>query len=437
MTDTTAFLHTGSCVRYFRSRLIAAALTLTLFMVPGCKTAEDQVQNPRSRPVKITTVSRDTGMEQISLPGKTRASRRVDLSFKVSGPLVELMVEEGQKVGKGQVIARIDPRDFKTRVSGIRSALSEARATLRSMEKGAREEDLRMLESALEAARAEYVFAEDLYLQSKQLWEKKYISRIDFNRHTSQRDMAKARFKAAKQDLVKGRNGARVEDIEAMESRIKGLAVQGKAARDALDDTFLRAPFSGYVAKRYVENHQKVRAKQPIVLLVDISEIEIVVDVPETLMAAIHKTADARMSARLTVAPDQRFSLIPKEYSIHADPQTQTYAVVLTMPQPENITILPGMTAIVENHPDMGAPEYRRIIIPAAAVTRDSEKTPFVWQLDEKKMTVAKTRVRIGKLTGSQDIVILEGLLGGEKIVTAGAAFLRAGMKVRVWEGMN
>nr|NJM02876.1 biotin/lipoyl-binding protein [Desulfobacula sp.] len=202
-----------------------------------------------ARPVKVITVGGRPEAEDISLPAKTRANQRADLSFKVAGPMIELPVEEGQEVEKGQLIARLDPRDFETHLRGINSSLSEATANLKSMESGARAEDIRMLESAVDAATAEYLFAEDQYERYKKLWISQHASRADYDRQTSLRDKAKAGLESARQDLAKGKKGARKEDIEAQQSRIRGLEASLKAARDALEDTYLKAPFTGVVAK--------------------------------------------------------------------------------------------------------------------------------------------------------------------------------------------
>ncbi len=416
--------------RYFVMASLAAVL---LFVVGGCKEKEDSTAEVLPRPVKVITVAgtADTGV--VSFPGKTRANQRADLSFKVAGPLVEFPVEEGQAVQQGQLIARIDPRDFETRVKEIKSSLAEAKANLKSMEKGARVEDIKMLEAEVEAATAEYLYAEDQYNRYKQLWIKQHASRADFDRQSRLRKTAKASLEAAKQDLAKGKRGARKEDIEAQKSRIRGLEAKLKAAGDALGDTYLKAPFAGVVGKRYVENHQEVQAKQPIVFLQDISRIEVLVDVPENLANWVREKFGPDVVARFVGMPDQFFPLTLKEFSTEADPQTLTYQAVLVMDRPEGIHILPGMTATVEGSPGFSEENRSSIMIPAIAVTRDSEKTPFVWILDEADMIVKKTTVRIGALTGSENIVILDGLKLGEKVVTAGVSKIRAGMKVSIW----
>jgi len=89
----------------------------------GCGKKEEPVVREVIRPVKIMTVT--SGVEAVSAeyPGRVRASQRVDLAFQVSGPLIQLPVEEGQVVKKGQLIARILPRDFKTDLDKARAHL--------------------------------------------------------------------------------------------------------------------------------------------------------------------------------------------------------------------------------------------------------------------------------------------------------------------------
>ena len=159
--------------------MMAAAAIALIVVVGGCKEKKEPVVTEIIRPVKVITVNGtvDTGI--ISLPGKTRANRRADLSFKVAGPLIALPVEEGQEVKRGALIARVDPRDFETGLKEIKSSLAGAKANLKSMQSGARKEDIRMLEAQVDAAKSEYLYAEDQYNRYKQLWIKQHASRAD------------------------------------------------------------------------------------------------------------------------------------------------------------------------------------------------------------------------------------------------------------------
>jgi RND family efflux transporter MFP subunit len=346
--------------------VIVPAVVLLVAAV-GCGEKEKTTAFKTIRPVKALTINFSGDVDIISLPGKTRASRRLDLSFKVPGRLVDLSVAEGQAVTKGQCIARLSDRDFKTQ---------------------------------LDQARALAMEAERNYTRYKELVGRDQVSKTEFDRYKAIRDVSRAQL----------------EDAE-----------------NALDDSFLKAPFSGIVAKKYVDNHQEVQAKQPIVFLQNIEAIDILVDVPETLMALCRDKWDFNAVATFAVAPGQAFPLSLKEYSTEAETDTQTYRVVFSIPQPQGLRILPGMTATVECRLSFSSQTGPRIIIPAISVTRDSEKKPYVWIIHEPEMTVSKRMVRMGELTGDRGVLILDGLKTGEKVVTAGVTKLESGMKVRLW----
>jgi len=350
--------------------LLLAAAALMVFSACGKK--EEPVKEEVVRPVKTMVIKSGLGPGVHKFAGVVRGSRRSELSFKVSGPLVELPVEEGQQVKKGQLIARILPRDF---------------------------------ENAVKEAQARAVEAENQYKRYRELYAKKQVSKADFDRYRAARDVARAQL----------------ED-----------------ARNALKDTRLKAPFDGVIAKRYVENYQKVQAKQPIVFLHDINQIEILVDVPELIIAELRENKELTKAwAEFQAAPGKKYPLKMKEFSTKADPATQTYQVVLTMDQPKEANILPGMTCTVVSELSGNAKTAAGIKIPAIAVLNDADGKSYVWVLDKKKMTVHKTVVKVGPLTGSEDIVVTEGLKGGETIVTAGITQLREGMKVRPWKAQK
>jgi RND family efflux transporter MFP subunit len=348
--------------------LITAAMLFS-----GCKKAEVVEEVEVIRPVKIMTVQAGTETIQHGFPGKVRASIRSELSFKVSGPLVALPVDEGQHVKKGDLIAQIQQRDFQT-------ALNEAKA--RNLE------------------------AEKQFRRYKELYAKKQVSKAEYDGKRANRDVARAQLA----DAV-----------------------------NSLKDTSLKAPFDGIISRRFVENFQKVQAKEPIANLQDITRIEILINVPEQLMAALKEYEDGyEISATFETIPDKEFSLEVKEYSTQADPATQTYQVVLIMDQPDEATILPGMTAMVVAKAVQvetgGKTTLQAIVIPAIAVMDAPGDHPFVWIYNKETSTAHKVEVVVGSMQGSADILIKEGLKGGDVVIIAGITQLAEGMKVRPWE---
>ncbi len=409
---------------------LACLIAVQVILTTSCGKEEEKVAEEVTRPAKIETVKPTEHVSVHRMPGKVRASQRVELAFKVSGPLIELPVQEGQQVQKGELLARINPRDFETNLAKIKSAINEARAKFQAMKAGARPEDLKMLESEFSAAEARFREAEGQYKRYVSLYERKNVSKAEYDRFKAAYDVARAQLNTARQNLEKGKRGARKEDIEAMRANIQGLEAQQEGIRNALNDTYLRAPFSGVIAKKFVENFQEVQAKQPIVSLQDISRIEILVDVPEVFMARAKKGA-VNAVVEFAAAPGKQYELSFKELSMEADPNTQTYRAVLEMPAPEGINILPGMTATVSGTARMDeSAQSSTFLLPVNAIFADEAEKQYVWVVNPKTMRVKRREVKIGSVSG-QGIRILGGLTAGEKIVTAGVHYLKDGLKVR------
>lgn len=349
--------------------LVAVMLTVASgVMLGGCQNKEEAPPPEVVRPVKVMTLG-EAGMGvQRTFPGKVRAAQRVDLAFQVAGPLVELPIKEGQLLEKGDLVGRIDPRDFK---------------------------------SNLKAAQAEYEKAKANYARASNLVKDGFISKSEFDRLKAKRDV----------------------DAAELEKRKK-----------ALDDTNMRAPFGGVVARRYVQNFEEVRAKQPVISLQDNSTLEIVVDVPERIILqrrAQREVVDIK--GRFETIPDREFELSVKEYATEADSKTQTFRYVLVMPRPEGINILPGMTALVRAARTDASPTDAAAVftIPAIAVIADEGGNAGVWVVDSDTSLVSRRGVRTGELTGVAEIQVLEGLQAGDTIAVAGVSQLREGMKVR------
>ncbi|MEA1947411.1 MAG: efflux RND transporter periplasmic adaptor subunit [Thermodesulfobacteriota bacterium] len=350
-------------------RAVAVIMSVLILFAAGCGREEVQEKREVIRPVKIMTIRDTSALLSYGFPGTVRAARRAVKSFKVSGPLVALPVEEGQQVKKGDLIAQIQKRDFQ---------------------------------NAVNEALARYREAEQQFRRYKELYAKKQVSKADFDRYRAARDVAKAQLEDAK---------------------------------NALRDASLRASFDGVISKRYVENFQKVMAKDPIVNLQDISRVEVLVDVPELIIAEIREESGTKkIMARFESIPGKEFPLEIKEYSTEADPATQTYQVVLIMDQPREANILPGMTATVTATSRRAEGKGRTdIFVPAIAVLVASGN-PYVWGLDPKAGVVHRKEVKIGSLEGSGSIRILDGINPGDTIVVAGVAELEEGMKVQPWE---
>ena len=260
------------------------------------------------------------------------------------------------------------------------------------------------------------------------------IARLDPAAYRSRLAAAQAEFDKARTDYERVRTiWEKSQAVPRAEVDQKRAALEVSrsslaAARKDVEDTRLIAPFAGLVARRFVENFQNVQAKEPIVSLQDVSQLEIVIHVPERIVRGEPKRAAA--FAEFEGLPGRRFPITLKSFATEADAQTQTYEVILGLARPEGVTVLPGMSVTVYPDAQATGTEPSAVRIPLKAVAADSDGAPYVWVVDAQTSRVAKRGIAVGAVHQG-DITVLSGLAAGERIVTAGVQHLREGMPVR------
>ncbi len=273
--------------------------------------------------------------------------------------------------------------------------------------------------------------------EGEQVSEGQLIAQLDQTDFKLQVESTQAEFERAEADfmraeqLVKNGNISK-SDYDSLKAKYSAANTQFKAARQNLEYTSLRAPFSGLIAVRHVDNFEIVQAKQTIVTLQDLSTLAIRIDVPESIMIGIDKNNNnRRIYARFDAFRETHYPLTLKEVSTRADPQTQTFRVTLTMPAPEDHNILPGMTATV-----IGGPEdqgNRSIFLSPQAVMEDADGR-FVYIAEPKvrdEAVIARRTVATGRLL-DQGLEVLSGLQEGDHVVTGGMSRIQEGMRVRL-----
>ncbi len=333
------------------------------------------------RPVKIFEVDENMGDEIRRFPATIEASKQAGLRFRVSGQLIELPAREGDVVDEGQLIAKLDPTDYQ---------------------------------NALEDAQATFDNANRNFQRAKDLIESGSISQLDYDR-------MEADFRSSRAALAQ--------------------------AKTNLSYTTLRAPFRGRIAQRYYDNFEEVVGLADVVYLQDTDELDVIIAMPESVIRSVTAAEEERLTDTESVEEstaaqqvramasfedysDISFALEIKEVATRADPDTQTFKMTFSMPQPDEFTVLPGMTAQVEvDFTGLMANKDTITWVPARAVQADAQLSPRVFVLDPNTMEVHSRPVETGRMSANM-IEVLSGLNGGEEIVAVGAAYLSEGMKV-------
>ncbi len=258
------------------------------------------------------------------------------------------------------------------------------------------------------------------------------LDKEDFERRLREakvrRDLAKAKLERISSLRDKKVTSEASYDDAKAEYDLAVVAVE--TAQQNLEYAEIHAPYDAIITKRLVDTYTVISSGTQVVRIQDMSEIQIDINVPETLFARVTRQQVESMEAVFSSAPERRFPLEYREHETEADSVAQTYRVTLAMPVPEDINILPGMTASVFVKLSRSALGDGNLRVPAAAVGSDAGKQPFVWVLDPDSNAVSRRPVELGPLRGDQ-AVITDGLEPGEQIVSAGVSFLQEGQVVR------
>ena len=267
------------------------------------------------------------------------------------------------------------------------------------------------------------------------------LARLDARDYQARLDSERAKRTQSGADLKRFEELYRekVVPLAQLDLKRRAFEVADAATRQtakAVEDTRLKAPFSGVVALKHVEERENVQAKQPVVTLQDTSSLEMVVNVPEGDAALARpglepaeRTAAVKPRVVVTSLPDRSFPARITEFSTAADPVTRTFKVTLAFENPPDANILPGMTAKVVITPRGSGVHPGQQLIPSSAVLSDEGGAAFVWIVDPSTMRVRQAPVEIGDLTGSE-VEVRSGLSDGDLIAISGVHSLREGMQV-------
>ena len=336
----------------------------------------------------------------LNASGYITARRRATVSSKVTGKLVEVLVEEGMAVRKGQVLARLDD-------ATVRSQLALAEARLGVAQRGFAEQEVRLLEAELTLGR------------TRRLIEEGVVGTAELDGAEAEVDSLKARIALARGQVV------------VAEREIDVLRTQ-------LDDMVIRAPFDGVAISKDAEAGEMISpvsagggfTRTGIATIVDMGSLEIEVDVNESYINRVQD--DQRVVATLDAYPDWDIPAAVITTVPAADRQRATVLVRIGFDQLDP-RILPDMGVKVafleEQQPQTGTRETRLLMPAAAARNQDGQDIVYVVRGD----LVERRAVRLGSVVGDQ-VEVIAGLTAGERLIVDGPADLADGDRVVVLE---
>lgn len=263
------------------------------------------------------------------------------------------------------------------------------------------------------------------------------LAQLDPRDYVAKLDVAKAQYENADAEysralalidsnvISKSELAKRKADYEVTKSQLA-------SAQKALDDTTLRAPFAGRVAKIFYKKQESVKAAGQVFNLLSLNQLEAKIDMPSTVIVHAREVKGRELFAyvMLDAAPEYRIKAVFKETALEADRESQTYEVIFGFDSIDELTILPGMSATVLIS-DLQPKSSTKVSVPLSAIGSDGNRT-FVWVVDVETMSVAKRFVVLEPGVG-EEFKVQSGLELGETIVVAGTSTLIEGTVIRPW----
>jgi len=360
----------------------------------------------RERPleVEVSTVTQRAAGQQASVlnaSGYVTARRRATVSSKITGKVIEVNVEEGMAVKEGQVLARLDDLT-------IRAALSLAQAQARASRQALRENEVRLAEANLTLNR------------SMQLFSDKLVTQAEVDRAKAEVDSISARLEAAR------------EQVSVAEQQVR-------LSQTNLDDTVIRAPFSGVAISKNAQPGEIISpmsagggfTRTGICTIVDMSSLEVEVDVNESYIGRV--VQGQSVTAILDAYPDWEIPARVITTVPTADRQKATVLVRIAFNELDP-RILPDMgvkVTFLRDAEENGAAAPARAVslVPRAVLRQEGDRT-YVFVVAANNV-VERRAVTTGGTDGDR-VEILAGVNSGERVVVAPPEDLADGATVIV-----
>lgn len=365
----------GSDESRFRDSILTAVsplIGLLLLTLAGCTHQDQDRQAPR--PVNVVRIMDQSIQNDRPFPGEVKARYETALAFRVAGKLINRSVDVGERVHKGQVLAKLDPSDYRLASQNIKAQLI--------------------------AAKADRDYTKDDLNRYRELFDQHIVSPPELDRH---------------QTLY----------INAQQ-KVAALEAQLGQTGNQLAYTDLLADRDGVVTVLEAETGLVVAPGQPVIKLAQLNEKEIHIDIPEHRIAGI--TPGQEVSVTLWADGDKRFKARIREIAAAADPVSRTYRVKATVIEGQEDARL-GMTATVW----IPASTSVNLTVPLSAVftPQNQPGQTSVWLVDEHTATVKAVPVWIGDRFSNERVEIT-GLSAGQLVVSAGVNRLSEGQTVRL-----
>ena len=379
-------------------RIWVGLAPLYLLLLAGCGNTEAKLpakaeEAPKPIAVSLVTAEERSVPSTLDVTGTLMADAQTDIASEIEQRVVEILVERGQVVSAGQVVARMDAKDATNQLHEAEAAEAQIRERL-GMVNGQSFDALKTPE--VQQARATMDRAEADYKRFAQLIEEGAVSR-------SEHDLRRADYLATKAQYE-----TTVNQMRQLYQSLLAQKVRVAMGRKAVEDTIIRAPFSGLIAEKAVSVGRYTKKGDRIATIVRVDPLRIELTIPEGAVAAVRK--GQKVSFTVQSYPGRQFEGAIAYVGPAVRAESRALVVEAIVPNP-NTLLQPGLFATARIELPSARPS---VMVPAAAVKSDGS----VFKLFIAKGDRAEARlVQVGREAAGR-LEILRGLAAGERVVS-------------------
>jgi len=242
--------------------------------------------------------------DRISASGNIEATNIV-ISSQVSGKVIQILKDEGNKVDKGDTVIVIDPETYKLKLDEALASKEYAQAQYKLLKEGARKEDIKQAEDNLKQAQVSFDLAEQDKERMDNLYKSQSITKKQHDDATANYEITHARLNSAKENLEKVKNLARPEELKQAEANLNKVLANVNLLKKNLNDCFVTSPLSAFITKKFIENGETAGMMSSLFQVADLSSVELAIYVSETELGKVKLGQKAELN--VDTYPDKSF----------------------------------------------------------------------------------------------------------------------------------
>ena len=387
------------------------------------------------------TSGNDVGGTVLSATGYIVAHHTINVNSKVTGRLEWIGVEKGDHVKEGQVLVRLESQEFQASYEQAKGGLANARAYLDELQHGSRPEEIQQAQHNLDEARATLVNDKLTLDRTKELATGGVVSRQQLDDATAKFEADQQRVNSLQRGFELAKIGPRPEELARAEGALAQAQGQLDYAKSQLDATIIRAPVTGTILDRTAEKGELITAQfasaaaggpqGSVVSLADLNDLQVELDIAQADFARLSPNQKAVVTT--DAYPDKTYDGQIAQISPEANRQKATVQVKVQVLNPDkypDVQLRPEMNATVRflaNEPPKGTKGPSGVFVPSTAIhDKDGKKIVFITYN-------GKAVAREVHVTGQRaDGALVDGLVGGENVITTAPATLKDGDKIKI-----